>query len=197
MESVAAKIISYAEKLPEGVPITPQTLLHFGSRASVDKSLSRLAKAGHFARVARGVYVRRITSRFGTRSPAVERFVEALAAQSGEMIVPSGVSAANRLGLSTQIPAVATYLTSGRSRNFHFGKMIVEVRHAPRWQTSLGNEPAGEIVRAMEWLGPERAAYVVKGLRGRIEERTLGRLLTVQSQLPEWMARSVEELAHG
>jgi hypothetical protein len=197
MEPVAARIITHAQALPEGAPIVSRGLLHLGSRAAVDKALSRLAAGGQFARVARGIYVRRITSRFGTRSPAVGLFMEAFAAQSGEMIVPSGVSAANRLGLSTQIPAVATYLTSGRTHRFRFGNMLVEVRHAPRWLTALGNEPAGEIVRAMAWLGPERAAYVVRGLRGRIEEQTRVQLLTVQSQLPEWMARSVEELANG
>jgi len=197
MESLAARIITHAQALPEGVPIVSRGLLHLGSRAAVDKALSRLAAGGQFGRIARGIYVRRITSRFGTRSPSVACFVEAFAAQSGEVIVPSGVSAANRLGLSAQIPAAATYLTSGRSRNLRFGNLIVEVRHAPRWQTALGNEMAGEIIRAMAWLGPRRAAFVVKSLRGSIEAPTARALLAVQSQLPGWIARSVAEIAHG
>jgi hypothetical protein len=59
--------------------------------------------------------------------------------------------------LTTQVPVRSVYLTSGRSRKMHLGKQVVELRHAPRWQLALANRPAGEAVRALAWLGPERA----------------------------------------
>jgi len=197
MESLAAKIIAYAQGLPEGVPIVPRGALHLGSRAGVDKALSRLTASGQLVRAARGIYLRPVTSRFGTRSPSVELFIEAFAIQQGQAIVPSGASAANRLGLSTQIPGEVVYLTSGRTRYFRFGRRVVELRHAPRWQTSLGMQPAGEVVRALAWLGPKRAAFVVDALRGRIEASTARALLAAQSQFPEWIARCVAEIARG
>ena len=41
---------------------------------------------------------------------------------------------ANRLGLTTQIPVRAVYVTSSPSRRLHFGALTVELRHAPRWE---------------------------------------------------------------
>ena len=55
-----------------------------GSRAAVDQAFSRLAKEEKLLRVARGAYVAPITSRFGTRAPAPEKVLEALANQSDE-----------------------------------------------------------------------------------------------------------------
>ena len=45
--------------------------------------------------------MRLVKSRFGVRPPSVEQVVEALSAQPGEVIVPSGAAVANALGLTT------------------------------------------------------------------------------------------------
>jgi predicted transcriptional regulator of viral defense system len=49
----------------------------------VDQALSRLTERGQLIRAGRGVYLRPIASRFGTRTPSVEQAVEALATQKG------------------------------------------------------------------------------------------------------------------
>jgi hypothetical protein len=46
---------------------------------------------------------------------------QALSAQSGDALAPSGAAAANSLGLSTQVPARASYATSGRTRTAKAG----------------------------------------------------------------------------
>jgi hypothetical protein len=78
-----------------------------------------------------------------------ERLIEELSAQRGETIVPSPATSANALGLTTQVPVRAVYLTSGRTRNLTLGKQVIELQHAPSWQLTFAKEPAGEIVRAL------------------------------------------------
>lgn len=95
MQRLTEQILSHAEGLREGAPISAKGLLHLGNRAAVDQALSRLAVRGRLIRAGRGVYLRPIASRFGTRSPSVEQAVEALASQRGEVIVPSGAAACN------------------------------------------------------------------------------------------------------
>ncbi|PTX35482.1 putative AbiEi antitoxin of type IV toxin-antitoxin system, partial [Allosediminivita pacifica] len=112
MQHLAEQILTHAEGLPEGAPLAAKGLLHLGSRAGVDQALSRLAERGQLIRAGRGVYLRPIKSRFGTRAPSVEQAVEALAAQRGEVIVPTGAAEANALGLTTQVPVRSVYLTS-------------------------------------------------------------------------------------
>jgi hypothetical protein len=138
-----------------------------------------------------------VESRFGERSPSAEQAMEALAAQRGEVIVPNGAAAANALGLTTQVPVRFVYLTSGRSRMLTFGKQVVELRHAPRWQLALANRPAGEAIRALAWLGPDKAEAALRTLRRKMSPEAFGELVAVAPRLPTWLARSVGKVAHG
>ncbi|HAC29030.1 MAG TPA: hypothetical protein DCF82_14640, partial [Marinobacter hydrocarbonoclasticus] len=61
--------------------------LRLGSRAAVDKALSRLVEEGAIQRVARGVFVRPKQSRFvGNVMPDVSRVVEVIARDHGETV---------------------------------------------------------------------------------------------------------------
>ena len=197
MQRLTEQILAHAKGLPEGTPVAAKSLLHLGNRAAVDQALSRLAERTQLIRAGRGVYLRPITSRFGTRAPSVQQAVEALANQRGEVIVLSGAAAANTLGLTTQVPVRSVYLTSGRSRTMNLGKQVVELRHAPRWQLALAHKPAGEAVRALAWLGPEKAEAALKTLKRKLPPSTFSELVAAAPQLPTWFARSVGKVAHG
>ena len=92
-------------------------LLYRGGRASLDQVLSRLVRRGTLLRAGRGIYVRPIESRFGSRAPSAFKMIKGLAAQRGETIVSHDAAAANALALRTRVLMRAVYLTSGRSRD--------------------------------------------------------------------------------
>src|ERR1700686_1183640 len=104
MQAVAERILSHAKSLPEGALIGARELLHLGNRAAVDQALKRLHGRNELMRLAQGLYVLPVKTRFGTRAPAAEKVVEALASTRAETIVPHGAAAANTLGLTTQVP---------------------------------------------------------------------------------------------
>jgi len=197
MERMTESIMQVATTLPEGVPLAAKGLLHLGSRAAVDQTLSRLAARGELIRAGRGIYMRPVQTRFGPRSPSAEQAIEALAAQRGETIVPSGASAANALGLTTQVPVQSVYLTSGRSRVLSLGRQVIELRHAPRWQLAFGNKTTGQVVRALSWLGPEQATGALPILRSKLTDTAKMELITVAPQFPTWLARLIGKLVHG
>ncbi|OZI26391.1 hypothetical protein CAL26_03400 [Bordetella genomosp. 9] len=197
MQWLSEQILAYADTLPEGAPISAKSLLHLGNRAAVDQALSRLTARGRLIRAGRGIYLRPVPTRFGVRAPSVQQAVDALATQRGEVIVSSGAAAANTLGLTTQVPVRAIYLTSGRSRKMNFGKQVIELRHAPRWQLALADKPAGEAVRALAWLGPERAESALKTLKRRLAPSSFNELVAAAPRLPTWLARSVGKVAYG
>jgi hypothetical protein len=197
MTRLTEQILAHAAGLPEGTPVSAKGLLHLGNRAAVDQALSRLTKRGQLIRAGRGVYLCPVTSRFGTRAPSVERAVEALATQKGEIIVSNGAAAANALGLTTQVPVRSVYLTSGRSRTLHLGRQVVELRHAPRWQLALANRPAGEAVRALAWLGPDKVDAALTTLKRKMPPGVFRELVAVAPQLPTWLAQCVGKAAYG
>ena len=57
------------------------------------------------------------------------------------------------------------YLTSGRSRRLKLSAQTVEFRHAPVWQLIFPGRAAADVVRALAWLGPEKAGYALRTLR--------------------------------
>lgn len=194
MKTLSQRILTHASALPEGEPVAAKQLLHLGSRAGIDQALSRLVRRGRLLRAGRGVYLRPVQGKFGMRPPAAEKVVEAIAGARGETVASHGAVAANALGLTTQVPVRSVYLTSGPSRKLKLGAQTVELRHAPSWQLLLANQPAGEVVRALVWLGPEKAGPALRALQG-VSKGELRALSKVSCRLPSWLARQVTSVA--
>ena len=198
MRGLSRRIMEHAEALPEATPLCPAALLHLGNRAAVDQALSRLARSGHLMRICQGVYMRPIETRFGVRAPRTELAVAALSKMWGEVIVPCGGAAANRLRLTTQNPVRMVYLTSGPNRRLHFGSSVVELRHAPRWQLAAPHRKAGEVIRALAWLGPEEVEDGLEAVLPTLSGAERGELAAARAVMPIWMAEPVSaRLAHG
>lgn len=191
---LAEEILAFARALPEGQLLHAKSLLHLATRVAVDQSLSRLAQRGVLTRVGRGAYALPIETEFGPRPPNARKVVETLAKTSGEVIAGSPAEAANSLGLTTQVPAGRTYLTTGPSRRLVLAlpgrepksgswnaSTVVELRHAPRWQLALATKPAGRVVRALAWATTEIEIEreITRGPRKRMS-RSESRLLATR-----------------
>lgn len=193
MSNLSEAILLIAHSLPEGNLLSPKEFLHLGSRDAVDQTLSRLTKEEQLLRIGRGLYAAPVRSRFGVRPPSTEAVIAALTSSSNEIIVASGAAEANVLGLTTQVPIREVYLTSGPSRLLQLGKRTVELKHASRWQLALGERPAGQVVRALAWLGQEQASTALKHLIKTLSLEEWRALHSVRASLPSWLARSISE----
>ena len=198
MRGLSRRIIEHAEALPEATPLCPSALLHLGNRAAVDQALSRLARSGHLMRICQGVYMRPIRTRFGRCAPSITAAIKALSELWGEIIVPCGGAAANRLRLTTQNPVRMVYLTSGPNRRLRFGSSVVELRHAPRWQLAVPHRKAGDVIRALAWLGPEEIEDGLESVLPTLSEAEREELAAARAVMPIWMAEPLSaRLAHG
>ena len=194
MPSLPSQVKSYAAESPEGTLLCPSALLHLGSRAAVDQALSRLARRGELMRVCQGVYVWPVQTRFGPRPPAVEKVLASLSTLWGETIVPCGGTAANALGLTTQVPVGSAYLTSGPNRKLKLGRLVVELRHAPRWQLVAPHRPAGNAVRALAWLGPEQVEENLETLEHKLSPKDIEELAATRAVMPGWLAEPISAM---
>ncbi len=191
MERLTETILRRTSELPEGAPVSAKMLLGFGSRSAIDQSLSRLARSGKLLRAGRGMYVSPVKSRFGTHAPSVKRLVEELSTQRGEIVAPSGATSANALGLTTQVPTQTIYWTSGRKRKLNLGNLVIQLEHVPSWQLAFAKEPAGEIVRALAWAGPERVQSVLSEIDGKVPRSELQKVIQQVSRFPGWVASAL------
>lgn len=191
MERLTDSILERVTTLPEGSPVSAKMLLHLGTRPAIDQSLSRLARRGKLLRAGRGMYLSPVKSRFGTHAPSPQKLIEELSIQRGETVVPSGATTANALGLTTQVPMHTVYWTSGRSRNLTLGKYVMQLQHVPSWQLAFAMEPAGEIIRAFVWAGPERVDEVLEKIERKVPRSDLQKIKEHISLFPGWLATAL------
>lgn len=113
-----------------------------GNEKVVSRALSAEEKKGNIVRLAKGMYLRPKSTRFGIVYPSVDEMVKAIAHRDKSKVQPCGMTALNMLGLSTQVPTKYTYLTSGSSRKLKLGDRIIELkRSVPKnfvFKTTLG-----------------------------------------------------------
>ncbi len=168
----------------------------FGRPAAVRQALSRLVKAGKIRRIRQGLYdLPRPHPVVGQTEPDPMAAVRALMEGSSAQWQVSGAYAANRLGLSEQVPGRIVILTNGVSRRVALGKLtLVFRRAAPRNLLGTGR-PAGLVIQAIRHLRerglePER----LEQLRKRLDAETRSELAALTPQLPAWMRPIVERL---
>mgnify|MGYP001594010620 CR=1 FL=1 len=178
------------ENISLGEPFTPAAFLEFGTRASVDQTLSRLAKAGRIARIARGVYVRPKESRYISRvMPEPFKVVEAIARTTGATVQVHGAEAARRLEISTQVPTQPVFYTSGPSRYFRIGNLEVRLKHTSPRKLVLAGQPAGLALAALWYLGKRGlTSNVIELIRKKLSLSEFEALKSAASSMPAWMA---------
>ena len=76
------------------------------------------------------------------------------------------------------------YWTSGRTRSYKMGKLVIQLQHVPDWQLVLWNEPEGELVRALAWAGPSEVSKVLRQLTEKVPKEAIRRLQKYASLLP-------------
>ena len=202
MSGLPRRIMEYAEGLPEAAPLCLENLCHLANVSAVDQALQHLAQSGRLMRICEGeeVYMRPLKTRFGLRAPRLSKALKTLAALWKEPIVPCGGAVANCLGLTTQNPVRDVYLTSGPNRRLHFGSSVVALRHAPSWQLGAPHRKAGDVIRALEWLGPEEVEDGLEAVLPTLSEADRKELADIQATptVPRWLAEPIHlRLVHG
>ena len=89
---------------------------HLDNDVAVTRAMSRLVEEGTLVRIAQGIYLYPNRTRFGIQYPSIDRIAHAIAQKDKAEIIPSGYTAINVLGLSTQVPMNAIYITNGSPR---------------------------------------------------------------------------------
>lgn len=184
--------------MPSASVFSPFDFLDLGGRVAIDQALSRNSRAGLIRKIARGLYDRpRIDDDLGAIPPSADAVAAALARRDHIRIQPSGAHAANLLGLSTQVPVRAVFVTDGRSRTIALGKRKVVLRHVPARTMATAGRMSGTVMHALLWLG-RRAANddaVVETLRRRIAVADRRQLLKDLRYAPTWVAGVMRKVA--
>ena len=162
----------------------------------VGSILSELTTEGVLVRIAQGIYAKPRKSRFGMVLPSVDKIVQAIAARDNAEILPSGMTALNALGLSTQGPMNYKYLTTGSDRTVKLlNRDVILKRGVPKnfcYETRL----ISLLVQALRTLRKENI--------GQEELQTIRQLVSKEPDkealmkdvdlMPVWMKKIVKPM---
>ncbi|ALY65642.1 TPA: DUF6088 family protein [Pseudomonas aeruginosa] len=186
--SVAEAISNRVKHMQKGKPFSRAVFVQAGSRASVDKALSRLVQCGSLERVSRGVYMRPKLSKYTGRlvRPSPLTVMEVITKANGETIQIHGAEAVRRLGLSTQMQVVPTFYTSGATRDIKVGNAVVRLRHASSDRLQHAGTRVGMVLSALHYLGKEGVStQVVSKITNAMNGDELLKLRACS--MPAWM----------
>jgi hypothetical protein len=150
-------IFTKIRKAKRGTLFFTEDFLSAGSYEAIRKVLQRLVKEEELIRISPGIYVRQeVDPVIGPVTPGIEAIAQAIARRDKARIVPTGLYALNRLGLSTQIPLNIVFLTDGSARKIKIGNhTIIFKKSAPKNVAARGTI-SGLAIQALKTIGKEK-----------------------------------------
>ena len=111
-------------------------------------------------------------------------------------VMPDGLTAAHRLGLTNTVPAKVVYWTDGSTRAIPVGNRTIHLKHVRPGLIRWAHHAAAPVVSAMMWLGPSLAtdSSMLDRLSQRLPLAVIKDLADGLSTLPAWAAPIAREI---
>ena len=156
-ETIEIQVLNAIKQAQRGTIFFVESFLFAGNAKAVNKALERLVAKGEIIRVAQGIYIRpKQSTLLGNITPSEEEIAEAIARRDKARIVPTGIFALNALGLSTQVPLNAVYLTDGTARKIQIGRRSILLKKtSPKNLAAIGNI-SKLVIQALKSIGKDK-----------------------------------------
>lgn len=193
---IEAKVAEILQDTPKGSILFVDDFLDFGSPDSIKKALYRLTNEKNLLiRLAHGVYLYPKTDKeLGTLYPSTEEIAKAIARRDKARIIPTGVYALNRLGLSTQVPMKIVYLTDGATRSIKIGKRTISFKRTSPRNLMTAGEISTLAIQALKEIGQENIdEQILKQLKVVLKKETQENILHDAKLAPAWINKILKQ----
>ncbi len=196
MKAYTNKVLKRIRGKRRGWVFTPKDFIDIAPRNTVDQILFRLLKQEIIRRMSRGVYdFPVIHDKLGALTPSPDKLAQTIAAQTNDIIRPSGATAANQLGLDTHVPAKAVYFTSGQSKQKRVGNYTIQLKHSKIVSQFGANSNLCRLILALQHLGKDHIdAKTINKCSRPLSKKDKADLTKVIPKLPHWMAPFLFEI---
>lgn len=178
----------------------PKDLLDIASSAAVRQSLSRLKQQGTIRRLMQGVYDYPSFSTLlnAPSSPDPDAMARAIARANGWTILPTGDTALNLMGLSTQVPAQYQYFSDGPSKHYAWQGGTLVFKHRTNKETTILSPRTALLVQGLKSLGENGIdAAVMAALREKFSTQEFKLALREARYATSWVYNAIKKLAAG
>lgn len=166
-----------------------------GSPETIRKIFFQATEDGTLERVGQGIYVKPKESRFGRVPVSVEKIAQKIADRDKCQILPTGSTAANMIGLSTQVPMNQSYITTGSTRTIVFGKRKLNFRHASPKNFASKGKVIPILIQGMREVGENNMTDMQYTAIKNFIEKTPDKYLNEDLLLaPTWIQKIIKRL---
>ena len=164
---------------------------------TVRSTLNRLVEDKEIIRIMKGIYYKpKYIALIGEYEvPSVNEVANAIARKYNWTIAPSGNTALNLLGLSTQVPAKWTYISDGRYASFSFGNVTIEFKRKNNGDISKMSTLTAMVIQSIKAIGkdkiiPEQIDY----LREKLADKEKSELLADGKTTSAWVYGIIKKI---
>lgn len=161
------------------------------------RTLNRLVKTNVLRRVLKGVFEK---PRF---SPLLQEYVatdlgqvaNALARNYHWSIIPSGNTALNLLGLSTQVAATWSYRSDGPYKTYQINNRKITFKHRTNKEVAGLSETTALVIQALKELGKENVGLnTIDVISSRLSDDEKSKMLSEASQSTDWVFETIKKI---
>lgn len=195
MESIEKQIDKSISNHKRGRIFFPINFVKFGSSAAVRQSLKRLESNGLLIRIAKGIYLYPKTHEtLGILYPSIDHIAVAISKRDKTRIIPTGIQALNRLGISTQVPMNVVYLTDGAARLIKLKNGSIKFKKASPRVLAVKSDLNILVIQALREIGKDnvdqKVLKKIDGILKSVDPEDVNHDLKL---VPAWIAEIMKK----
>ena len=195
--SIYAEIKNRIEIAEVGTVFVTSDFTDIATATTVRKCLGRQVEEKNIRRILDGVYEKptysKLLKEYIPANP--ERVAYAIARSFRWTIAPCGDVALNKLGLSTQVPVVWSYISDGPYRKFSWDNITLSFKHRANREISFMSETTTLVVEALKTLGKDRVDdSIILSLRNRLPKAEKKKMLEEATVVSEWIYAVIKKV---
>lgn len=194
---ICGEIRKRIELAEEGTVFVTSDFTDIANATTIRKCLGRQVEEKKIRRIINGVYEKPVYSNLLKEYvPANPDTVAYSIARSFHWtIAPCGDVALNKLGLSTQVPSVWSYISDGPYRKFSWDNITVSFKHRANREISFLSEVTILVVEAIKTLGKEHMDdSIISNLKNRLPEAEKEKILKEANGVSEWIYEVIRKV---
>ena len=130
----------------------------------------------------------------GLINPSLEEIADAISKRDMVKIIPTGIYALQKLGLSTQMPMQAVYLTDGAPRKIKVGKRIITFKKTSPKKLLIKGKINQLVIQALSELKAKNVTdAVIEKIFDALKNEDPSLIRKDAMLVPEWIAKILNQ----
>lgn len=189
--SIEDQILKKLKDNKRGKIFFPASFSKIGSPDAIHQALGRLEEKKILLRLAKGIYLYpKVDNELGVLFPSIDEIALAIAKRDKARIIPTGVQALNKLGLSTQVPMKVVYLTDGAQRSIRIGNQTIKFKKVTPKNLAVKGKISGLVIQALREIGYDKATdEQIKAIKSLLQKEKTDNVKNDALLAPAWISK--------